>query len=151
MSKCTFFGHHDCPEAIMPDLETQLIDLIERKGIHDFYVGNQGTFDRLVRTVLRKLTAFYPEIRYTIVLAYIPEKPLLLDEEFQKHTLLPDGIESIPKRFAISYRNNWMLAQADYVVCYIVHGWGGAAQFTEKALRKGKQVINLGSYSFVDP
>ena len=80
----------------------------------------------------------------------MPDKMLLLDEEDQKHTILPEGIENRPQRFAISYRNDLMLANAEYVICYIAHGWGGAAKFVEKALRKKKCVINLGSYSFVD-
>ena len=150
MNSCTFFGHRDCPETLLPALEAALIELIESKDVTHFYVGNQGTFDRLVRTSLRKLTARYPHIRYTIVLAYMPDKMLLLDEEDQKHTILPEGIENRPQRFAISYRNDLMLANAEYVICYIAHGWGGTAKFVEKALRKKKCVINLGSYSFVD-
>ena len=149
MNSCTFFGHHDCPETVLPALEAALIELIELKDINQFYVGNQGTFDRLVRTSLRKLTARYPHIRYTIVLAYMPEKVLFLDEEEQKHTILPDGIENRPKRFAIPYRNEWMLAKAEYVICYITHGWGDAAKFVEKATHKKKCVINLGTYSFI--
>jgi hypothetical protein len=37
-----------------------------------------------------------------------------------------------------------MLRQADYVVTYITHSWGGAAQFAELGKRKGKTIINLG-------
>ena len=36
-----------------------------------------------------------------------------------------------------------MLKQSDYVVTYITHSWGGAAQFAEMAERKGKTVINI--------
>jgi len=36
-----------------------------------------------------------------------------------------------------------MLKQSDYVVTYITHPWGGAAQFTEKAARQKKKVIYL--------
>ena len=148
MSSCTFYGHHDCSEAIMPELEEVIIDLIEKNDIHEFYVGNHGAFDRMVRNALQKLMRQYPSVRYSVVLAYMPEKAILLDEEDQKHTLLPEGIEYSPKRFAISYRNRWMLDQSEYVICYVNHGWGGAAQFAEKAIRKGKNILNLGSYSF---
>ena len=72
MSKCTFFGHRDCSESVMPALEKVLIDLIENEEVADFYVGNQGAFDRIVRTVLKKLSLCYPHIRYTVVLAYMP-------------------------------------------------------------------------------
>jgi hypothetical protein len=36
-----------------------------------------------------------------------------------------------------------MLDQSDYVVTYITHTWGGAAQYAEKAKYQKKVVINL--------
>jgi hypothetical protein len=57
--------------------------------------------------------------------------------------MLPEGIETVPKRFAISWRNKWMLSRADYVVTYITRSWGGAAQFAELAERKEKTVIKV--------
>ena len=36
----TFFGHRDCPEAIQPQLQHILEDLIA-DGADYFYVGNQ--------------------------------------------------------------------------------------------------------------
>jgi hypothetical protein len=57
--------------------------------------------------------------------------------------MLPEGIESVHPHYAISWRNNWMLQQSNYVVTYITHSWGGAAQHEKKAIRSGKVVINL--------
>ena len=31
-----------------------------------------------------------------------------------ENTLLPEGIENVPPRFAISWRNKWMLERSDY-------------------------------------
>ena len=36
-----------------------------------------------------------------------------------------------------------MIKQSDYVVTYITHSWGGAAQFAEMAERQSKEVIRL--------
>ena len=36
-----------------------------------------------------------------------------------------------------------MLKRADYVVTYITHDWGGAAQFARKAAKQGKTVVKL--------
>ena len=58
-------------------------------------------------------------------------------------TMLPEGIESVHPHYAISWRNNWMLRQSEYVVTYITHFWGGAYQYVEKARRQKKVVINL--------
>ena len=46
-------------------------------------------------------------------------------------------------RFAILWRNKWMLKQSDYVVAYVTHSWGGAAQFTAEAYRLGKMVLEV--------
>ncbi len=53
------------------------------------------------------------------------------------------GIETVPKRFAISWRNKWMIEQSDVVVTYVTHGFGGAWQFKALAQRQGKTVIEL--------
>ena len=58
-------------------------------------------------------------------------------------TMLPEGIESVHPHYAISWRNNWMLKQSDYVVTYITHTYGGAAQFANKAIRQDKYVIRI--------
>ena len=59
-------------------------------------------------------------------------------------TMLPEGIESVHPHYAISWRNNWMLCQSDYVVTYITHSWGGAYQYAIKAKRNGIKVHNIG-------
>ena len=58
-------------------------------------------------------------------------------------TMLPEGIESVRPHYAISWRNNWMLKQADFVVTYISHSYGGAAQYMKKAKIQKKIVINI--------
>ena len=137
---CTFFGHKDTPKNIEPTLRTTLVDLIENQGASVFYVGNNGNFDTMVRRQLENLSQTYP-ITYNIVLAYIPTKKSEYDSF--TNTLLPEGIETMPKRFAISYRNKWMIQQADAVVTYVTHSFGGAAQFKAMAERQGKTVIEL--------
>ena len=141
MVVCTFFGHRDCPETIKPYLREVLVDLITNQGVDTFYVGNQGRFDVIVRSVLRELEKEYPEIRYAVVLAYLPGKKNEYDDF--SDTILPEGIEAVHPRYAIDWRNRWMLQRSDFVVTYITHSWGGAAKFAEKAKREGKTVINL--------
>ena len=142
MSVCTFFGHQDCPNTIKLKLQETLVDLIENHGVDMFYVGNQGRFDAIVRDVLQDLQREYPDIRYAVVLAYMPGKQSEYDD--YSDTMLPEGIESVHPRYAISWRNNWMLKQSDYVVTYITHSWGGAYQSVQEANTHGKIIIRLG-------
>ena len=143
MGVCTFFGHRDCPDSIKTQLREVLIDLVTNHNVDMFYVGNQGRFDEIVRGVLRELKKEYPQINDAVVLAYMPGK----QTEFEDYsdTMLPEGIESIHRRYAISWRNNWMIRQSDYIVTYITHTWGGAAQFVSKAEKQGKIIIDLVS------
>ena len=136
----TFFGHKDTPKEIEPTLRTTLVDLIENHGATEFYVGNNGNFDTMVRRQLENLSQTYP-ITYNVVLAYLPTKK----NEYEDHsnTILPEGIETVPKRFAISYRNKWMVEQSDIVVTYVARTYGGAWQFKTMAERQGKMVIEL--------
>ena len=142
---CTFFGHHDCPSSIKPKLREVLIDLIEKHAVDMFYVGQQGVYDAIVRSVLKELVSVYPHIRYAVVLERIPQKRDEFDTRDYSDTMLPEGIEAVHPRFAISWRNKWMIKQSDYVVTYITHSWGGAAQFAEMAERHRKIIISLAS------
>lgn len=141
MAVCTFFGHRECPDTIKPKLQEILVDLIVNHGVDMFYVGNQGQFDAIVRGALRDLKKEYPQIDYAVVLAYMPGERNDYDD--YSDTMLPEGIEVVYPRYAISWRNNWLLKQADYVVTYITHSWGGAAQYATKAKKQGKTVIDL--------
>ena len=142
MATVTFFGHKDTPKEIEPTLRSTLIDLIENNNVKVFYVGNNGNFDTMVRHQLEDLSHIYP-ITYSVVLAYLPTEKNKYDD--LTHTIYPEGLETVPKRFAISWRNKWMLRQADTVVTYVTHSFGGAAQFKEQAEKQGKNVINLSS------
>ena len=141
MANCTFFGHRDCPETIKPRLRQVLVDLIANHDVDTFYVGHQGNFDAIARAVLRELKVTIPQIDYAVVLAYMPGKKTKNEDLFD--TMLPEGIESVHPHYAISWRNNWMLKKSDYVVTYVTHACGGAAQFAGKAKRQGKCVINV--------
>ena len=142
MAACTFFGHRDCPDSIKPKLKETLIELITMHGVDMFYVGNQGQFDAIVRSVLRELKAEYPHINYAVVLAYMPRAQ---NENYDfSDTMLPEGIEKIHPRYAISWRNNWMLQHSEYVVTYITHTWGGAVRYAQKAEKQGKHILSLG-------
>ena len=140
----TFFGHKDTPKETEPTLRATLINLIENHNAVNFYVGNNGNFDIMVRHVLEELSVIYP-IQYSVVLAYLPVQK---DEnENLKNTIIPESIETVPKRFAISYRNKWMIDHSDIVVTYVTHNFGGASQFKEMAERKGKRLIELSAKS----
>ncbi len=142
---CTFFGHKDAGSEIEPKLIEIMVDLIENKGVTNFCVGNNGQFDYLVRKNLKLLKETYPHIDYSVVLAYLPQQKKEFDLMDYSDTIFPDGLESVPPRFAIAKRNEWMIKTSDYVVTYVKYAVGGAAKFKSLAKAKGKTVIEIYS------
>ena len=138
---CCFFGHREVTHNIRDKLTAIIKKLIAEDGVTDFYVGHQGQFDSMVYSILKELKARYPQIRYTVVLAYMPDEHI--KEVYGEDTLFPDGLESVPKKFAISKRNDWMIQQSGFAVCYVYKITGGAAKFREKAIKKELQIIDL--------
>ena len=138
---CTFFGHKDTPNEIESILKSTIKSLIENNTDCKFFVGNNGNFDTLVQKCLGELADVYP-IKYDIVLSYMPKKNPYYQKKIN-NTILPEGIEKVPKCFAISYRNNWMIKNADFVITYVKYPFSNSAKYKEIAIKKKKEVIEL--------
>ncbi|MBR5783017.1 MAG: hypothetical protein IKY33_02185 [Clostridia bacterium] len=141
MRVCTFFGHKDAPCQIEPALKSALIELIETQKVTMFYVGNHGYFDSMVHRLLKQFKTVYPHIDYAVVLAYRPNNSDKYTDF--SDTIYPDGLETVPLKYAIVHRNYWMIEKADYVITYVRHTFGDSSKFKEMAERKGKIVISL--------
>lgn len=140
MAACTFFGHRDCPDSVKLELLSVIENLITEKNVRTFYMGNHGNFDHLVISILKELKIRYHDINYYVILAYLPGK----DYDLQEYvTIYPEGIEIVPKRFAIDFRNRWMVNRSDYVISYVNRNFGGAAKAKNYAEKKRKVIINI--------
>ena len=71
---CCFFGHREVTHDIRQKLTETIENLIIAEKVDNFYVGNQGQFDSMVYTVLSELKTKYPHIKYTVALAYMPDR-----------------------------------------------------------------------------
>ena len=92
----------------------------------------------MAASVLREQKKRYPQIELILVLAYL---------NTGRNTSGYDGtvyppLETVPRRFAISHRNRWMVESADVVVAYVLRDWGGAAATLRCAKQKKKQIIS---------
>ena len=139
MAACTFFGHRDCPDSVKPELLAAIENLITEKHVKTFYVGNHGNFDRLAASLLRDLAILRPDIKCYVVLAYLPTKAY--NDSYE--SIFPEGIEDVPKRFAIDFRNHWMIEKSDYVITHVNRNFGGAAKAKNYAEKHGRVVINI--------
>ena len=145
MSICTFFGHRKCHGLDASVLRDAIEEQIHQ-GADEFLVGHQGQFDQMAYRCLRSLQKEYPHIRYCVVLAYLPTQPNAFYEF--SDTFYPEGLENVPPKYAVTWRNRYLIDTADICLCYLRHSWGGAYQFACLAKRRGLTVYNLGSLPF---
>ena len=143
MGVCTFFGHSNALRDLEPRIREAIERLIVEKQADCFYVGNNGSFDYMVHKVLRELATEYQHIRYSVVLAYMPQGKDELGIFDYSDTIYPEGLEDVHPRYAICKRNEWMIGQSDIVVTYVMHDYGGANRYKQLAKRKGKRIIEL--------
>lgn len=135
-----FCGHSAVyqPETLKKPLYNTIENLIS-EGCTKFYLGGYGDFDNLAASAVRELKHVYPFIESILIIAYPDVKA---DAALYDSSLHPP-LENVPKRFAISRRNRWMVGQADVLIAYVEHDWGGAAKILAYAQSKGLRIINL--------
>ena len=138
---CCFFGRREVTHNIRDKLTAIIENLITETGVTEFYVGHQGQFDNMAYSVLKELKVKYPHIRYSVVLAYMPDS--YIKEVYGEDTLFPDGMENVPKKFAISKRNDWMIQHSGFAVRYVHKITGGAVKFRYKTERKRSRIIDV--------
>lgn len=63
--------------------------------------------------------------------------------------LVPDGIETVPKCLAISYRNKWMIKECDIAVVYYLYPGTNTKKFVDMLLSAGKTVINIAEINSI--
>lgn len=149
MSAVTFCGHGEVSDY--SEVRQWLYHAVEQEiqsGADLFYIGDYGGFDRMATDVVWELKKRFPNITSVLVLAYLDR---VVDAEHYDETTYPP-LETVPKRFAISKRNQWMVDQSDTVIAYVLHDWGGAAQTLKFALRKQKRIRRyIGSPTLENP
>ena len=128
-------------------LEEQIHKAIIEDSITSFWVGGYGQFDSLAAHTVHKLKQEFPEIELLLVLAYLPGAGQTIPSIYDG-SMYPEGLELVPKRFAISKRNAWMAKNCDMVICYVKNSFGGAYESVRHAKVKGVQAINLVDHSF---
>ena len=143
----TFCGHRDFVETA--EAENQLTMFLEKYARENVrlvcYNGGYGNFDYFAAKCVQRMQEQYSNIRNCLVLPYIDQPFLERIEIFKNHfdeTIYPP-LESVPRKYAIIRRNEWMVDSADIVIAYVTYSWGGAARTLEYAKRKKKNIIKI--------
>ncbi|MBQ7292567.1 MAG: hypothetical protein IJW79_02370 [Clostridia bacterium] len=144
----TFVGHGTL--HIDANLSDKIVAAIKEniKGneITTFYCGGYGDFDNHCASICRKLKSQI-NCEVIFVTPYITpsqqeKMKYLIDAKLYDSTVYPP-IENALPRYAITKRNEWMISEADIVIAYVSHTYGGAYKTLQYARRKKKNIINL--------
>lgn len=147
MKSCFFIGHREADERLLPMLQECVERLIAEEQVRYFYVGGYGGFDRIASTAVKEAKKQYPGISLMLVLPYHPaERAVVVPEGFDG-TYYPDGLENVPKRYAIVRVNRIMVDTSDWLVAYVRYGGSNSGKLMEYAKRREKRglirIINL--------
>ena len=137
----TFIGHKECYGVNSEDVRAEIIKLIEG-GVTDFMSGGMGSFDWVCARIVYDLKKTYPQINNYLVIPYLTFT--ILEEKYFDSIVYPEGFEKYHFKSAIPARNKYLVDNSAYAICYVTHGWGGAAQTYERAAKNGLTIINLG-------
>lgn len=116
----TFCGHRDFVKTA--EAENQLTMFLEKYARENVrlvcYNGGYGNFDYFAAKCVQRMQEQYSNIRNCLVLPYIDQPFLERIEIFKNHfdeTIYPP-LESVPRKYAIIRRNEWMVDSADIVI-----------------------------------
>ncbi len=142
MKSCAFFGHRDMNVGQYREKLLQIItDLIENRGVTQFYSGFRGNFDVYCSAFIYELKARYPQVINTMVLSYIPDKNFELPKYFDDSVYLLE--RSVPKRFSIIETNKCLVDKVDYIIAGVITHCGGAYTACEYADKRKKPIISV--------
>ena len=139
-----FCGHSNYIQNAQDETSILKI-LVEEAGDSpcEILLGGYGGFDAFAYDCVRKFKKDHSATKSVLVTPYLSVKEEGCLKNHYDSIVYP-GLESVPPRYAISHRNRWLVEQADVVIAYVSHRYGGAYAMYLYAKRKGKKIYNLG-------
>ena len=136
---CFFIGNRHTPNSIEQQLAKVVEQHITQYNVTIFTVGHYGSFDSLVTGVLKEVKKRYPHIELYLLAPYALNQNREAPDGFNG-TFYPEGLEIVPKPFAIVQANRYMIQNSDYLIAYC-HNVGNTRNFVEYAQRREKKAL----------
>ena len=145
----SFTGHSVIPskDTVKEIVKEQIRNTATNAEHLTCYLGDYGDFDRICACACRELKRELPYMELVYVTPYmnLSQQAKIKDAQNCRlyDTTIYPPIENTPPRFAISKRNEWMMTNADTIIAYVNHSYGGAYASLQVAKRKKKRIINI--------
>lgn len=147
-----FFGHRHIENFRVAKERTEglIRRLVLEKEYVEFLVGREGEYDQIVSSAIRRVKqeVFAENSSHTWVLPYQKAELTrnLIDFEFYYDEIeICEASAAAHPKAAIQIRNRYMVDRSDLCVFFVEHQSGGAWQTMRYAMRREKEVMNLGS------
>ena len=147
----TFVGHGtlNISTELSLKIKAAIKSSIRGKDKVTFYCGGYGDFDNHCACLCREIKKTNSNCEVVFVTPYLTpsqqdKMKYLLDAKLYDTTVYPP-LENVLPRFAISKRNEWMVEQADIIIAYVSHDYGGANKTLKYALKKKKRILNIAT------
>ena len=145
----TFLGHKNIVEqnALYEKVQEAILQNILADDKIYFYCGGYGDFDNICASVCHSIKNKVKNCEIIFITPYLTEakqrKIKAVDNlKIYDSTIYPP-IENTPPRYAIIKRNEWMIDQADIIIAYVNHEFGGAFTALQYATKRKKTILNL--------
>ena len=144
--RATLIGHRYIER--FRDVEVRLVNMLnilaDQHPYLDLYIGNDGEFDILATSAIRRLIKRRGKENYTLnlVLPYAKANMDLLAKQYD-NVILPPALHGVHPKAAITARNRWMLVNSDLLVAYVIREKGGAATCLHMAEKLEKPVVHI--------
>ncbi len=140
----TFCGHSDFQRT--EEYEKKLFEFFERTIGNSFvevYLGGYGSFDCFAYDCCEKYKEKHSNMSLVFVSPYIDVK---YQQTVYDSVIYPE-LENRPLRFAVIYRNRYMVEKADYIIAFVYRTFGGAYKTYKYAKSKKKPIFNLVEFN----
>lgn len=151
---CCFTGHRDIPNSILPQLRSQINEVVTaliESGICFFGAGGAIGFDTLAAEAVLNLRKKYPNVKLILVLP-CPEQADRWSQEtrirYEQIKKSADKIVYTSGHYTSScmYRRNRHLVDGSSVcISYCTRSTGGTAYTVRYAQQCGLRIISLGN------
>lgn len=137
--RCFFIGHREAPRQVYEYLREAVETHIVEYGVREFIVGHYGGFDRIAAEAVIDAKKTHPKASLLLLLPYHPaERPIKKPDGFDC-TFHPEGMESVPRSFAIVRANKYMVNHVDYLIAYAWQPGSNAQNLVEYARRRERK------------
>ena len=143
----SFFGHSDFSgTAECKDKIIEFLSSVIANEPTQIYLGGYGAFDEFAYKCCDEYKKSHSNVTLIFVTPYLTldyQKNHLSNIRTKYDEIIYPEIEGVPLKYAIVYRNRWMIDRSDIVVFGVSHKFGGAFKSYEYAKGKGKRIYNV--------